>query len=450
MKCRNLLPLLLVVISTVCANADEHTPIGKNRWLRTDGSVRAVMAPGDISLTYQKADSSWDDVVNDWVQIGTKKRWKSIRGHHRVFADSTGAAIYSKGGHFLGTKTTQLIKFNKLDSTSVFLKSSLPDSVTFSDNAITFHGIFPGVDKQLVNDPFFFEEYRETFIFHQEARDSLATWGPWVNRLLGTVTRLDTDSLNLSLRDASGLFNITSTGRETDGWVGFEDGGNRIFSVAQSSLNTSDSTTSIPVRKRIVLVGGTPYLVELFDPIAADALPAVDIWHNATFGVTIATDLGTVLEDRQFGGVATSGVAGTLDSITMSTDCGSTNHDTRFAVFLWTGAGGTGDDFVDSIAAFTATDDSGTPSWKSHAVINNASILASTDYILVGWTEAAASTHQARFTNNALYTGSYDQSRSYDAIWQDPFDHSASEDGEWRVSIYGTYTESAVSSRRRI
>ncbi len=425
----------------------QKIPIGVAAWKDTvTGKISRGFGPGgEPALNYQKSDSSWDTIVDDWVQVGNRQIWRSVRGNHRVFIDSTGAAIYAKGNHYLGIKTTHLIKFNKADSTWVTLKSLDPDSISILGNTVTFHNIFPGIDKCLINNPKIFRQYMERFIFHQEARDSLAGWTPWANRLLGVATRLSVDSLNLSWKDATGIFDITTTGRMATGWIKAVDSDTMVFTLAKTYLHSGDSTLeSIPIHKRLVLLGGTPYLVEMFNPVATVALPDGDLWHNVHFGVESEEGSGTTIEDIQFGGVATMGATGgTLDSIVAFTHIVISDHKTKLAIYKWTGAGGSGDDLIDSVPEWTATAHA-SPSWKQKAVQNNASLTANQEYLLVPWSEATADFHQQFFSNNEAYTGSHAPRTYTGYTWSDPLDHTAGEAGTWKISIYAVYTEEAA------
>jgi len=291
---KSVMPWMWVVIAITSvallwaagAYAQAPTPIGPSSWDNADGTQTKVM--GSPVFNYQVDDTTWDYIVDEWVQVGQRQVWKSVRGNHRVFADSAGNAIYAKGNHYLGTGTKALVKFDKFDSTWVTLKSSLPDSVRLNGTTITFYGIFPGVNKVLRNNAKVFRSYSETFEFTQDARDSLTTWGPWSGYLLGTATKLNADSLNLSLRDALGVFGIDATGRMVDEWVACGNADTAAFYLQTSYLKTEDSTTGIPVKKWLVRYNGNPWLIELFNPILAAGLPAGTISHNATIGNTDA------------------------------------------------------------------------------------------------------------------------------------------------------------------
>lgn len=429
--------LIIFLLLTGTALADP-TPIGPASWVNSDSSItRAMGMGGTPTLNYQKADSTWDFIVDDWVQVGNKQIWKSVRGNHRVFADSTGAAIYAKGDHYLGTKTTHLIKFDKSDSTWQTLKTNMPDSVTMSGRTITFHNIFPGVDKRLVNNAKGFKMFAEQFILHDEARDTIATYGPWAGYLLGTATQLNVDSLNLLWKDAAGLFDITSAGRMTDGWIKGMDADTMVWTIANSYLQTTDSTTSIVVHKRIVLLGGTPYLVELFNPVPTASLPDGDIWHYATFGETDAENNDLAIDDKQICLRAIPGSSGDADSLTAYLEVTSVNKKIRLALVDW----GVDDnhDLIDTTAEFLVVVQEF--AWVSRPLLNSQSITSGTDYGLVMWGEGSAGDFDVKNTFNST-DSNFSISIAYENAWSDPLEPSTA--GTGTRSIYCFYTEAGA------
>ncbi len=439
---RFLLCAVILVALTGAAGAQAPIPIDASSVIDSVGAIHRSIGPGGPPvLHYQKGDNSWDFIVDDWVQVGGRQVWKSVRGNHRVFADSTGAAIYARGNHYLGTQTTHLVKFKKADSTWVTLRASLPDSVRTSGRKIVFHGIFPGVDKKLVNNAKVFRSYAETFVFHQEARDSLAAWGPWTGYLLGTATRLSTDSLNLTLRDVEGVFSVGPTGRMVDGWVALGSADTAAFYLGTTYLQTPDSATTIPVRKWLVRFAGNPWLVELFDPIAAGGLPAGDVWHDATFGNDGTPGGGSLsLSGNIRGDTATmGGTAGTMDSITCyMTDRGGTGgNKKKYAVYETDG----------TLVGQTVEEDPGIDleGWRGIEASGTVNLSASTQYILCAW---------ANYTTNAKTgSGGAGDFTKRQVLAYNGFPAPASFGNATfnkGMSIYATYTEvGGVSPRRR-
>ena len=430
--------LIIFILLTGTAMA-ETVPIGPASWRNSDNSITKVIGPGgEPTFNYQKADGMWDFIIDDWMQVGDKQVWKSVQGNHRVFADSTGAAIYAKGEHYLGTETIGIIKWKISDSTWTMKASAMPDSVTMRNRTITFHNIFPGVDKQLVNNPKAFKMYAETFIFHQAGRDTIATYGPWAGYLLGTVTRLNIDSLNLSWQDAVGHFNITDTGRMTDGWIKGMDADTMVFTIANSYLQTEDSTTSIVVNKRVVLIAGIPYLIELFNPMLTASLPTGDLWHNATFGYSTAGGSSEIIEDVVFGNVASPGSNGTRDSITGYYFSNGAAKSARMGLFI-ENTSLANQDLIDSTAEFSIN---GANAWYSKEALVGVSITSSDQYSICVWasSETGNGFGYSAFTQSAEDTMWHNSGITYEAAWTDPITASNIEHDN-AFSIYCFYTE---------
>jgi hypothetical protein len=443
--------VLLAIVLLLGATAwGQPVPIGPASWINSDSSVtRAIGMGGTPTLNYQKSDQTWDFIVDDWVQVGNRQVWKSVRGNHRVFADSTGAAIYAKGNHYLGTQTTHLIKYNIGTKTWQTLKTNMPDSVTMSGRTITFHNIFPGIDKRLVNNAKVFQRYAETFIFHQQARDTITTaYGPWTGYLLGTATRLNVDSLNLSWKDAAGLFDITSAGRMTDGWVKGIDADTMVWTIAQSYLQTEDSTTSIVVHKRIVLLSGNPYLVELFNPVFTASLPAGDIWHGAVFGHQDIEGSEVTITNTYTGGVFAAPSTGVADSITIYANVTTAAKDARCSLYKRTSGGNS--DQIDTTQEINL---SVAEQWWTFDLQNAQTITSGDRYVLWAWSDGGSGDSKVHFGSSTGDTVAQKSPKIYaENTWADPI-VSPTWNTNLVMTIYCTYTEAgapAAGRRKRV
>lgn len=453
-----IVPILgaLVLILGATAHA-QLKATGMATWEDTVvGTKYGAFGPnGTPTLCYQKDDGVWDFIVDGWEQIGKRQLWKSVRGNHRVYADSTGAGHYAVGNHHLGTKTVQVGKFNLSDSAWTPIWAGLtPESILVQGHAVAFYDIAPGVDKVLLNNAKVFREYTEQYHFRQEARDSLANYGPWSGYLLGLATRLNVDSLNLSLHDAAGAFGITEQGRITDRWVSAKSGDTVVFTMAASYLHTEDSATSIKVHKRIVLVGGSPYLVELFNPIQAASLPSGQLWHNATFGNTGEEGNDLNISNQIIGGNYDVPEDGTGDSIFAYVGQGHAQK-----TFLMKGAY-----YTISSGTYTLQDTTneisvayipfGWATWKGMALQNSPSLNNGDQVSIIVWAEQLSGPLQmsVRFSDSGgSGTDSLDvkTSQTY-GVWPDPITSVSVLYKE--VSIYCVYTVpggGVISARRR-
>lgn len=443
MKHRIVLWLFLVLLPiNVWA---QTVPIGVAAWQDTiTGQIsRAFGCGGQPTLNYQKADSTWGCIVDKWIQVGDRQIWRSEQGKHRVYADSTGAAIYAVGNHYLGTETTHLIKLKLGDSTWQTIRSALPDSITTEGNRITFHNIFPGVDKRLKNNAKIFRKYTEEFIFYQEARDSLVAWGPWSGYLFGTATRLNVDSLNLSWKDAAGIFGITNAGRMTDGWIKAMDSDTMVFAMASAYLRSLSDTGRMAVKKYLVLRSGVPYLIELFNPIKANQMfPTGTLVHAVQFGDHVIYGSSANLENKCYGGQGTTTSGGTMDSIVAYLYRTSTNGSQHLVSFALYEDVTTDAELYDSTARTAVSIGTG---WVPLPVEIGYTVTGSTNYTIMMTAPIADGVHEMYYEDDITA----DDSREILNFWwsnegwndNDPAGISWADWGP--VSIYGVYTEPA-------
>jgi len=447
--------LLLVGVSFA-----ELVPTSVSTWRDTEANRDYYTwgVGGPPVLCYQDDQNEWQFIRDEWVQVGESQIWKSVKGNHRVFADSTGAAIYAVGNHYLGTKTTHLIKFDKTDSTWETLRAVDPDSITVYDNKIKFWNILPGIHKICQNTSKVWQTYSEVFEFTQMARDSLATWGPWTNKLLGTATKLSTDSLNLTWADIIGNFTIDETGRGTDGWVALKDGETNVFYIAETHLNCEDSVaTNIPIRKWLVEYAGSFWFIELFNPVTANQLPEGTLWHDATFGFTDAVSVARAISDDMvgfMGDYTTTASDGNLDSITAYMRATTSDKKCRLAVYVPDG-GWQDLDLVDTIAEFTITANGA--AWYSKPAIQGASITSGTQYTLIGWGESDGGEIYLYSKYMASGIGSETDTliqtltdEAYEAAWPNPNTTLDNITLDNVVGIYGTYSAGAADPTHKV
>ena len=309
----------LLLLNTAPAQTAAPEPTGPHTWIASDGRMLRAMG-SNIPINYRRDDGIWERIDPNWEQSAPSE-WRVVRGDHRVFACDDGSARYvmTRNGarHILGTCTERLVKFNRADSTWDNLAAASPDSATAAGNLLTFHNIFPGVDKVLEYGR---AHYSERFIFHETARDFAATCGPWLGCLLGVATRLDTDSLDLSWRYAPGSLTPSESGCLTDGWLAGTIGDTTVFAMRRAWLWSESGRSDVPVHKWLGHIGDGLWLVELFSPVAAADLPSTgDWWHNATFGKDDTTGFSTLItiENQIIGLVAAPPSDGTADSVSV-------------------------------------------------------------------------------------------------------------------------------------
>jgi len=386
-----LLTLLLLLPTLVQA---QLKPVGTHSWQDFTNGKTVHAIGSSVPINYQKDDGSWERIDSRWESVNDTT-WRVVKGNHKTYAFADGRAYYflpRKGvRHAIGTDTRRLIKFNKSDSTWSTLFVASIDSVRIGYGvdeldpcSLIFHDIFPGVDKVLIYDR---GRYVERYLFHQEARDSLANHGPWTNYWVGTATKLDLDSLNLNFHDSLGQFGVGVKGRLIHGWLKCQKTDTMVFMLSRNWLWAEDTLVNrseVIVRKWIVKLTGKSYLVEMFNPVLTASWAEGDIWHNASFGNENEEITQAFLEGRRTGSIYEAPSAGTLDSIKAYIEVISAPHMLKIAAYEWNGPSSVAD-YVDSTEIIDVP--AGGASWIMFDFILNASVTAGTKYSLTLWGE---------------------------------------------------------------
>ena len=434
-----ILTLVLVFLLPILVSA-ELKPVGTHSWQDSTNGKTVHAVGSSVPINYQNTDSSWERIDSHWEQINDTT-WRVVKGKHKTYAFADGRAYYvlpRKGvRHAIGTDTRRLIKFNKLDSTWSTLFTASIDSVTISQGVdeldpsfLTFHDIFPGVDKMLVYDR---GRYAERYIFHQEARDSLVSLGPWANHLIGTATKLDLDSLNLNFHDSLGQFSVGVKGRLIRGWLKCQKADTMVFTLSREYLWAEDTligVSDVIVWKRIVKLTGKAYLVEMFNPVPTASWADGDIWHNAGFG---SEGDGVALldfEDDIWAGIYSPASSGTADSMKIRLQISSSAKNVKGALYLWSDTS-----LVDSTEIRSIS--SGAEHWEYFDFILGGSITAFTQYALTAMCQAGGGTGKIDYISSGG-THSGQLSFGYGA-WPDPWS-TADLSGSFTISIYAYYT----------
>jgi hypothetical protein len=444
---RYVIALLFIVTSVQAQNLQ---PTGTHSWRDTiaNRNVHAMGSPTPINY-YENGE--WDRIVSHWVQVNDTI-WKVERGNHKVYAMENGQAYYVRphGGvrHALGTETVRLIKFNTTDSTWTTLFTPTIDSVTIQQgvdeldpSSLIYHDIFPGVDKTLIYSR---GRYHERYTFHQEARDTLTNHMPWADYWLGTATLLDTDSLNLTLHDSIGQFVPGVAGRIISGWVKFQKSGQTVFALSREHLWNTDGASEVVVHKRVVIIGGQPYLVELFDPVPTNTWADGDIWHDAGFGSETEGSSDYSLEGQFNSLLGIAPTSGTGDSIKSYLYCNLADKTIRFALYTWAASGSI--DLIDSTEHGTALAAGGT-AWYYLEFINAPSITASTRYAIAANGQSGSGglmiKRDVTVTSDSLANG---PGLDISNVWADPITPDSRIDSR-NGGAYCYYTEGGAATK---
>lgn len=439
--------ILLLLVPTVAGA--QPTPVGQNRWQKDDGKFISTFG-ANYPLTYQQENQAWDDIAPDWVVVNDTTA-KVVRGIHKLFAFKNGNVYYVRPHagvrHALGLRTSKLIKFKLADSSYTILSDVTYDSISISGPILTYHNIFPGIDRVCVYDNAF---YQDKFVFNQAARDTLSMQGPWAGYMLGVVSKIDKDSLYLSLKDRAGIFSPTVGGRITDGWITCVKSDTIMFCLQQSFLETHDSVTSVAVHKRVVTLGGTPYLVELFNPIPTASWPDGPIWHNVVYGYDTSVFVQAWAIENFASGMSFTAIStsGTIDSIMAMLRGDELNNKGRMAVFSDDGSGGY--TVVDSVLAFKIGN-SGNYVWHRKPALVGATVNPGTRYMIVVTCDVDPLGPAAlayRPSNTAISTDTTFSDYTYDdsTPWTTAPTQNVVADFQRPMAVFLYYTESSAST----
>jgi len=425
-------------------------PISARAWMNDEvGRISRPMGMEGVPLNYKIDGGAWDHIVLDWIQVNAT-RWKVERGRHRAWVETDGGLLLdfpdrSGGRHRLGIRPRWLVKFKTSDRSYEAIASESASTPIFSGAAVTFPDVFPGIDREV---SYFNHSVSDRFIFHQSARDALASAGPWAGHWLGIVSDLDISALNLNWRDGIGDFIIDTGGRLSGTWFDCHKDGERVFALAESRLrHSADSGVEDRpiVRKFVVKKGGNLYLIELFDPIEANQLPPGDLYHYATFGYGTIGGSTSNFKDTALSYLGSPAADGTADSITVYT-------------------GGVGIFGVNPTYLKCALYDHASPplgssarettkwncygqiyGWRTVTFLSSFSIYSANQYNIAAWGEDNGAGSQP--VAKAETSGGTNRWKI--ATWADPdswpdLDNS----NALKLSIYCTYTEGVAVSRQ--
>jgi hypothetical protein len=387
--------------------------------------------------------SIWRKINPDFQAIGGQLVADS--GYHKVITDPTENIIWLDwNGHTLGIKAGNLYAYRK--STDTRTPIATPDFTyrSYDANIITITGIYPNVDLEIENRT---GHLRHRFIFHQAARDDFETW--WQNNgqhddiYVVNAFRLYVGQLNCDWRDQVGDFDL-SVDRDITGLVELRYGDAAEFFLGDERVKLSTGPVDhTPLYKRVMLIGGNPYLAEGFKWTTVRVWNDGDIIHNATFGNQSETETAShSMADDETVAARFQGpnFSGTLDSVyAFVHDNWSVNDTAKFFIYSdSTVAGQTYPGHIlasasGRVAIFSAA---ATYGWKGDAV---SVALTSGEYYWMGLNLAEITTGGGTASINASAATGGDFNNIADPLpLIDPWDGGTVQVKV--LSIYGVYT----------
>jgi hypothetical protein len=423
-------------------------PTGHRSFLNDQtGTPARVMGAGAMPVNYRDDNQQWGAIDLNWEPVNAT-RWRAERGVHRLVVDSDLGARYTQfdragGRHSIDFRPSKLVKVRKSDLQVSVIASAVPGTIKVDGSVMRVEGVFPGADGMRIELDNFNNEFALRYVFTQATRDRLATLGPWGNHWIGVATELDLSNLNLSLRDALGDLPSDSSGRIIDGYIEAHLAGERVFVLGDAYLQHQSyespqlATPTVRVRKLIARVSGVLYLIELFDAVAAAALPSGDLWHHANFGISTGTGTGSAsIEDTiGFDRATTGSPGGALDSITARLVMSTSNKNAKCALYTSNVATKL-DDTEELLITNTGYD------WITFVANGGYSLSAATAYTLAVWGASGTGGLTVRIEDATGEQYHLDLSRTYGA-WPEPLQEDYAPLPGKAMMIYGTYTEAA-------
>lgn len=302
---------LLLLAATVSA---EYLPSGSRSSYNADVDSSRLATGGPLRNYLD--GSTWREIKTDLrLDNGALV---SDSGFHSFHADlATNIVRLDWQGHILKLEVAPLFAYRRSTNTRTKLANPNFTNRSFSGSTITIRNIYPNVDLDIINTP---DAMKHRFTFHQAARDAFDTW--WANNgslediYLVNTFRLDVDSLGLRWADSAGNFDMTSE-RDLTRYVRLKSGTLTKFFLTKTEVWLDAAPGGhLDLYKRLMLIGGTPYLAEGFRWVDARLIGDGPLKHDVTFGNESETADFNLSGNRKLGSpFMMGGTPGIADSI---------------------------------------------------------------------------------------------------------------------------------------
>ncbi len=421
-------------------------PTAADRWVDdTTGQESIALGNGAMPLNYRDG-GQWKAVDLNWQNVGSMYR-ASRSFHKAALVDNTlGIQWPTRSGlRTIKTRPHSLIRFDPSNRSWEQLSAANQSPVvTMSGATLTQRDVYPDIHRRIF---FFNHRLSDGYVFTQAARDRLRAMGGWAGKWLGTVSRLDVSGIaGAEIFDDDGTVAPDDVGKLTNRFVGYRVGGERIVNMMgrQRIIDPMGRYTGVVVRRLIVVRNGDLFIVELFDPAVADALPAGDFRHNDEFGYNGEGSSGTSIEDVIVGGLAAPASSGTVTAIWVIINKGGKTASGLAKAALYQQNAGDDtlvtDSETDELSIGFAVD----PPWREFTFTGGGpSVTAGTDYYISVWGEEGGVqlSMQAELDGEVGETYTF-ESQTYASSWPTPF--ALTDLSNNRVAAYAVYTPSAA------
>lgn len=294
--------LALVLLPVIAWS--NWTPVDFQKWRSGSDSRKYQAVMGRAVQNYQKPDSSWTEIQNDWITVGD-----TLHTVHNCLlktdvndkGQSTVSLKYGGNIYTLSQRPIKLIWIN----TQTHNWTDIFDSVTWSiptvnGNLIKWTNVFPAVDYRIRKQNgtvqhgiFFKKKFLDSAVtlYNQRSDSQYIALG----NVMAYVLSSNIDNAE------SAIGNVNKRRLKDLGKIAFELTEQRVhFSGVSDSLIESDSSwarlAQLPVKQRWIKAGNKIYCVEFvmmrdLKKINEEA-PNSTIWHNSSpTTITGTTDL---------------------------------------------------------------------------------------------------------------------------------------------------------------
>lgn len=243
---------------------------------------------GDI-VNYDSS-GTWKPIQKNWV--GSDSGFTVTKGQYSAYVDSSSGKIwYGYKGHYVGLQPFRLIWFRPADSSWTTIASATVEPLVLDSNTLTSPDPFGlGITLNYTYHP---SQFFQGYDFPPAARDTLKKLyqAQGDNTLwFANVIQLDLSRVNASMKKLKQAF----TGGDLDDNDYLEiamDSASILYEPTLLEWSNPDFVTQdfYKLKRRVVNVGGTWYLVELINPRKVDTLSGT-LKHQASITLQETTD----------------------------------------------------------------------------------------------------------------------------------------------------------------
>lgn len=273
---------LLALFLLIAPSAFSQTPVDFQKWKYSDTTYK--MQFGGSITNYQKPDSTWTAISNNWVMAGDTITNRAAILQTDVYNGKTSITVKWNENTYTISSTLKSLGFYKWTDSTTYNIDNTPNWGTRSvdSNIIKWTGVFPGVDYKMrksngtVGHGIFFKPaFLDSMVALLDQRSDSSDI--YLANVMKYELSSNIDDYNVHLG------NIRKRKLKQFSSYAFELRDQQVFFPGYDTL------AELPVWQRHQIVGGDLYVVELVKAVKLReihaAYPEATIWHNSTFNI---------------------------------------------------------------------------------------------------------------------------------------------------------------------